>query len=81
MEKYKEIYDVLSEREKEYILAKTKQERERIEKTVRGYANNLPHSVYAELNENCGSGLFEHDFFESDMGRCLAILRQKMKGE
>ena len=81
MENYEEIYDVLSKREREYTLAKTKQERERIKKSVRGYANNLPRSVYAELNEGFGSGLFEHDFFESDMGRCLAILKQKMKGE
>lgn len=81
MENYEGIYNVLSKREREYALAKTKQERERIEKLVRGYANTLAPSVYAELNEDCGSGLFEHGFFESDMGRCLAILEQKMKGD
>ena len=79
MENYEEIYNVLSEREREYVLATTKQERERIESSVRGYANNLPRSVYAELNEGYGSGLFEHGFFESDMGRCLRVLEQKVR--
>lgn len=81
MENYEEIYNVLSKREREYALAATKQKRELIESSVRGNANNLPRSVYAELNEGYGSGLFEHGHFEYDMRHCLTILGQKIKGE
>lgn len=80
-DKNSEILNALQHWYDDYCKSTSRNEKERIESSVRHYASNLPGDIYVELNENAGSGLFRHGFFQSDMERCLRILKEKNKNE
>lgn len=78
MDKQKLIgpYEYLKVKEKEYTSARNKSEKERIERSVRNYAEYIDPDIYLYLNENAASGLFRHGFFESDLNNSLNKLQK-----
>jgi len=69
------VYDYLREENREYYLATKESQKTMIEKRVRLYSHNIKADLYCILNENAGSGLFEHGFFQTDLSRSLKILK------
>lgn len=50
-------------------------ERARIAEETSRTANNWDDEIYLLLNERRATGLFEHGFFESDIKRAFAMLK------
>lgn len=78
----KNIYDYLENKYTEYLLAHRKIDKEKIERDVRDFARyNIPDETYIKLSDGHASGLFEPGFFESDLGRSVQTLREKLNEE
>lgn len=75
-QKIKGIYEYLEAKRKEFAFARNKSEKERIERSVRNYAEYMDPDIYLYLNENAASGLFRHGFFESDLNNSLNKLQK-----
>ena len=71
----------LEEQYRMYLLSNKMRDKNRIETSVRSYVKTFPDELYWELNEGSASGLCEHGFFESDMSRCINILKHKISND
>lgn len=68
----------LEEQYKMYLLSNNMRDKSRIETSVRSYVKAFSDDLYLELNEGSASGLCEHGFFESDLSKCINMLRNKL---
>lgn len=76
------VYNVLNKYHKEYLLAKVRKEKEQIMNFVRNYLDSVvPDELYLKLNNGAGSGLCRHGFFESDLSKCLDIIKRMLENE
>lgn len=76
-ERLKEICSILESYNSQYCLT-DRNGKNRIERIVRNYVKALPDELYLELNEGAASGLCEHGFFESDLSRCIRVLKNEI---
>lgn len=74
---YSQYLHYLEEQYKLYLLSNRRSDKSRIETSVRSYVKTFPDELYLELNEGSASGLCEHGFFESDLSKCINMLRSK----
>ena len=79
MQDLESVYSYLEQKKKDYYIARTKSDKESIEKMVRNYAQGMDREIYIFLNENAASGLFRHGFFESDLDHSLTLLQKVLK--
>ena len=80
MQDLESVYSYLEQKQKDYYTARTKSNKESIEKTVRNYAKGMDREIYLFLNENAADGLFSHGFFESDLNHSLTLLQKALNG-
>lgn len=77
-ERLKGVRSVLESYCNDYLNALKRTDKDRVEKLVRNYVETLPSELYIELNEGFADGLCKPGFFESDLNRCLRILKNKI---
>ena len=68
--------EYLDEKYTEWYTHPKKADRERIENVIRSVANHWDDTIYIWLNDGRASGLFEPEFFESDMLRSMQMLKE-----